>query len=472
MRIVPSLPLLAMAALASGQSTNTTSPIPPSSTTFWFPQPVDHFGLNNSTWNQQYLYNATFYKPGGPIYVLTPAESRLSNYYTDRTHFASLAQRTNGLLVAVEHRFYGKSNPMPDLSGASLKYHTIPNVLEDYASFIRAAQNNPSQVFSVPVTPGAKVVFAGGSYGGNVAAWMRAKYPDLVSGSWASSAIVYGRLQNYQFDQSYGTYLTSLGCGWDFGQAVSDLDSILLSGNATAIAAVQTKFGCPPLTAKDFAGLLSVLGTAYAMAPVTTNYNYANTFVCSYFNGTRSHLDTYAAIISDTITAMGYTQDSLSAMANTSLNIDNYALGQSSRVWYYQECTWSGNWQVAPPPSTGLTGYRSQLVDLDYFQPNCQNKFGSSIQIPVDVGSYNNNWFKILRGVSNIYYTTGSVDIWRDSTVAPSTGNVFVNSSSSPIFVIEGATHVQDLSADQPNDLPSVRWARALGDSQVLKWIS
>ncbi|KAJ2456875.1 hypothetical protein GGI02_006203, partial [Coemansia sp. RSA 2322] len=110
------------------------SAIPSSSTSYWFPQRVDHFGLNSTAWNQQYMVNATFYKAGGPIFLVTPGESPVSTFYIDRSHFTELAQKTNGLVVAVEHRFYGKSNPMPDLSGPSLRYHTVENVLEDFAS--------------------------------------------------------------------------------------------------------------------------------------------------------------------------------------------------------------------------------------------------------------------------------------------------------------------------------------------------
>ncbi|KAJ1961997.1 hypothetical protein GGI12_002921 [Dipsacomyces acuminosporus] len=379
MRALSLLFLLAAAATAA-----TSQPTPSSSSPFWFEQPVDHFGLNSSPWKQQYQYNATFYKPGGPIFVLSAGETPISNYYTDHTHFANLARRTNGLTVVVEHRFYGKSNPMPDLTGTSLKYHTIENVLADYASFIKAAKHDPSKVFSVPVSNNSKVIVAGGSYGGNVAAWMRAKYPNLVSGAWASSAIVYSRLENYQFDQSFGRHLGHLGCADDFSQAVQDLDSILLSGNDTAISEVQTKFGSPPLSAKDFAGFVSVMGTAFGMAPVTTDRDYVKDDVCSYFSSTRPPLDSYAAVILHAISFNRYTQDMIASMANTSLNIDNYSLGQSQRVWYYQECAWYGNWQVAPRPGTGLPAFRSRLVDLDYFQPNCQKKFGSNVKTPAD----------------------------------------------------------------------------------------
>ncbi|KAJ2334685.1 hypothetical protein GGI00_001739 [Coemansia sp. RSA 2681] len=473
MRAIFSLSLVAFAALATClPSIASTTAIPPSSTSYWFSQPVDHFSLNLSTWNQQYFVNATFYKLGGPIYMVTPGESPLSTYYTDRTHFTELAQKTNGLLVAVEHRFYGKSNPMPDLSGASLKHHTVENVLEDFAALIRSAKWAPHRVFPVPVSTNSKVVFAGGSYGGALAAYMRAMYPNLVAGAWSSSAVVQYRLQNYQLDQSWGRHLQALGCAKEVAKAVNDLDNILLSGNATAIRDIQASFGVPALTPRDFAGLVTSLISAAAMAPNYVDLDYTRNTVCSFFNGTRSSLDSYAMAVTSMIRSQGYSQADLTQIADTNINLDNYALGQVGRVWYYQECAWYGNWQVAPPKSCGLTPYRSQLVDLTYYQPNCKRKFGDHITIPANSDGFNSKWLGKLRGVSNIYYTVGSLDLWRGSSVLTWEGFALANTTASPIFLIEGGSHTQDLSKANPRDLPSLTASRVVGDRQVMKWIA
>ncbi|KAJ2517536.1 hypothetical protein GGI11_001951 [Coemansia sp. RSA 2049] len=452
-------------------SGNSDTAIPSSSTEFWFTQPVDHFGLNNNTWSQRYLFNATFYEPGGPIIVATPGESAVSSSLVDLSHFNYLAQMTNGLVVLVEHRFYGKSNPMPDLSGDSLKYHTVENTLEDFAAFIRAAKATPSQVFSLPVSKKSKVVFGGGSYAGSIAAWMRAKYPDLVAGAWASSAIIKYRLENYQFDQSWSKHLEALGCAQDVATAVEDLDSVLLSDNSTAYSELQSKFNLPALSPQDFAALANVFINSAAMAPTTKSGDYTQKTACSYFDGTRSPLDSYAAAVANVVSSGGYTQDSLVQMGDTSLGYTNYALGQSGRVWYYQECAWYGNWQVAPPSSTGLQRYRSQLVDLTYYQPNCNNKFGSDIQVPVDSDSFDSKWLGLLRSTTNIYYTVGAYDVWRGSNALSWDGYVLPNTTSSPVFLIDQATHCQDIAGHRTDDLDSVSLARQIGNNLVQQWI-
>ncbi|KAJ1720159.1 hypothetical protein LPJ53_005181 [Coemansia erecta] len=446
-----------------------------SNATYWFAQPVDHFGNTSSglaQWQQQYMINATYYQPGGPVFLITPGETPLTRYYADTTHLNTLAQSLHALVVAIEHRFYGDSNPTLDLSAASLQYLTIPNVLADFASFTRSVKQQPSKVFpGLAVPENSRVIFFGGSYAGNVAAWMRSEYPELIDGAWASSAVVYGRLQDYQYDQRFGAHLQSLGCGQCFAQAVSDLDQMLLSNDPQELLAAQQKFGIPELSASDTAALISALVSATANEPVSQMGDPMLPAVCAFFN-TSSCIDGYAAATNAAIQMMGLLPQQLLIMGNSSLALDYDALGQVPRVWYYQMCSWFGGWQVPPPASMHLTPYRSQLLDLDYWQGNCQKKFGTGVAVPVDVEGYNRRWFDTLRGVSNIYYTAGELEIWRDSTVVVESSLLGDVASGSRIRLIEGANHGQDIQAESDLDLDTVKEARRVGDRLVRRWLN
>ncbi|KAJ2516104.1 hypothetical protein H4217_004793 [Coemansia sp. RSA 1939] len=448
------------------------------------------------------MVNATFYRTGGPIYMSTAGETPLTRNDVDNTYATELAAATGGMVVSVEHRFYGQSNPLPDLSGNSLKYLTVDNVLEDFASVVRAIKANEtatnSTVIGLPVSVASEspVIFVGGSYPGAVAAWMRAKYPDLVAGAWSSAAAVYGRLENYQFDQGFGRHLKTAmvaggggsGCAECFAQAVADLDQILLSGDAARIAAVQERLGIPLLGTSDLANILTVLATIGALQPVTTVSDPVYSTVCVYFekglnqttdtkgSGYSACLNSYIAMINGLVAQSGLTPPMLVALGNSSLAVDNTALNQPQRVWYYQMCTWFGMWQVAPPlmsnsSSSGLVGYRSQLLDLDYFQSSCPKKFGAQAKDPADVDSFNAKWFEILRNTSNVLYTSGSLDPWRDSTVDTSWGNLVDPPGASVVLTIDGATHAQDLQPSRSTDLLSVKQARMLGKRLVKQWV-
>ncbi len=78
-----------------------------------------------------------------------------------------LAEKYGALIVAVEHRFYGKSMPKPDYTVESLKYLSSRQAQADlnlFRTFIAEKYAIPEQ---------AKWVTFGGSYPGMMAAWAR-----------------------------------------------------------------------------------------------------------------------------------------------------------------------------------------------------------------------------------------------------------------------------------------------------------
>lgn len=91
-----------------------------------------------------------------------------------------LATTHKGLLVDVEHRFYGLSYPTQDSSLPNLQYLSADQGLADLAriiAFVKKSYNTES----------SKVITVGGSYTGNLAAWFKSMYPHLSDGSIASS---------------------------------------------------------------------------------------------------------------------------------------------------------------------------------------------------------------------------------------------------------------------------------------------
>jgi hypothetical protein len=94
-------------------------------------------------------------------------------YVTNRTINGVLAQQAHGSAIVLEHRFFGESNPYPNLNVESLRYHTVAQAIEDNVYFARNVvlpQTNGSQLGPDK----APWVIFGGSYPGALVSWTMA----------------------------------------------------------------------------------------------------------------------------------------------------------------------------------------------------------------------------------------------------------------------------------------------------------
>ncbi|KAI0309978.1 serine carboxypeptidase S28-domain-containing protein, partial [Amylostereum chailletii] len=166
--------------------------LPPLNTTYYFDQLIDHGNPGLGTFKQRYWTTWNFYEPGGPIILSTPGESnaeRYTGYLTNRTINGQIAQQEKGAAIVLEHRYYGLSNPFPDLTVKSLKYHTIQQGVDDLEYFAKHVK--------LPMPGGDKVapgqapwILVGGSYAGALTAFTMVKYPDVFQAGYASSGVV------------------------------------------------------------------------------------------------------------------------------------------------------------------------------------------------------------------------------------------------------------------------------------------
>ena len=192
--------------------------LPPYKTIYYFDQLIDHHKPELGTFKQRYWHNYEFYKPGKPlrmsitmllsVYALSQVvlsclvlqersapmvrcslrppsiiDSHVvcpgfSAYLTNTTINGVIAQALDGATVLLEHRFFGKSNPYPDLSVKSLQVHTIEQAIEDLDYFARNVH------LPMPggdqVAPGkAPWIMIGGSYPGALVSWAMRAFVDF-----------------------------------------------------------------------------------------------------------------------------------------------------------------------------------------------------------------------------------------------------------------------------------------------------
>eukprot|EP01126_Amoeba_proteus_P042160 TRINITY_DN4579_c0_g1_i3.p1 TRINITY_DN4579_c0_g1~~TRINITY_DN4579_c0_g1_i3.p1 ORF type:complete len:140 (-),score=24.02 TRINITY_DN4579_c0_g1_i3:545-964(-) len=118
-------------------SKESSSSSPPSPPTLPSPQRLDHFASDHGrTWKQRYWVKDTYFNPNlpGPLFVQFGEEEPASEGLVNNMAMTSYGQQYGALLVAIEHRFYGNSQPLPDLSDLSLL--SVDQALADFAVLV------------------------------------------------------------------------------------------------------------------------------------------------------------------------------------------------------------------------------------------------------------------------------------------------------------------------------------------------
>jgi hypothetical protein len=115
----------------------------------------------------RYWYDATYYKPGGPVITLCsgedPGPDRLP--YLQKGIVYQLAKATHGIGVVLEHRYYGTSFPVPDLSVENMRFLTTEQALADTAYFAENIVFEGLEDLKLTASDAPWIVY-GGSYAG------------------------------------------------------------------------------------------------------------------------------------------------------------------------------------------------------------------------------------------------------------------------------------------------------------------
>ncbi|KAG8897694.1 hypothetical protein FRB99_007983, partial [Tulasnella sp. 403] len=166
----------------------------PHETEHWFDQLIDHSNSSAGTFRQRYYFSDQYYGgDGSPIVFSTPGEVNAEPYtmylHGPRVHLPMM-MKLGAAGVVLEHRFFGKSSPWPDLTTEHLKYLTVDQSIEDLAYFVQNVQLpwNATQYNSRPDS--VPWIHVGCSYPGLLAAYFQEKYPSTFAATWASSAPV------------------------------------------------------------------------------------------------------------------------------------------------------------------------------------------------------------------------------------------------------------------------------------------
>jgi hypothetical protein len=229
-------------SVTSGSSAGVDSA---ASTHFFDDAVLDHFSSSfaapSQKWSQRYYVDSTFWKGEGyPVFLYIGGEGPQSAP-SSRLFMWSLAEEHGALMLSLEHRFYGESQPTADMSVTNLAFLTSEQALADanrFIEYVKGATADDTQSTPALVLPSSasssKVVAFGGSYPGNLATWIKLKYPASVVGSVGSSAPVFANYDYVQYAEVVGAALA-----YDTIGGSSECEATVAEGVAQLMALVN-----------------------------------------------------------------------------------------------------------------------------------------------------------------------------------------------------------------------------------------
>ncbi|CAI2366003.1 unnamed protein product [Moneuplotes crassus] len=417
-----------------------------------YTQKLDHFNpQNKETFAQRYFDIDKYWDPEtGPLFLYICGEG-ICQQPADNSFVVNLAKKFNGRVVALEHRYYGYSQPKPDWSTENLQFLTPDQGLADLAQFATDKSREFTEQHGIPFR---RWITVGGSYPGAMSAWFRAKYPHIAFASLASSAVVNAIKDYHQYDgQIYKSTLKSgEWCPNKYIELIKAFEQAFDEGKADE---VFSKIGFRPgdVTPLDFLGFLGNF-------PAGAVQYGSRRALCSQISEAGDNLDDYINFIRNALNSHNLKIDDFFVGDSTSHTLDPYA---NMRQWTYQICSNLGYFQTY---SRDTPAMRSEQINLDFWRDQCSKEFG------VDIFPDTDHWNELYGGKdlvsSRIIFTNGGEDPWQHASVTETDNPTYHT------FVIDcdDCAHCVDLYGDKPTDAPEITEARSQIADILEGWIA
>ncbi|THU93213.1 peptidase S28 [Dendrothele bispora CBS 962.96] len=426
---------------------------------FFITMPLDHFSntsLNGtSTFQNRYWINATYYEPGGPVFLFDSGEQNaapLLPYYLQEFHGLSatmrLAKRYKGIAILWEHRYYGKSMPFPvnaETTPEQWQFLTTEQALEDVIFFANSFSNDTlnsssidtSDPLSLPLHPSTVPwIWLGGSYPGVRGAFLRVRNPEVIFATWASSAPVHAQVDMASYYKAAERSLTR-NCSADWVAVTKHVDTVLQGSNETL--ATETKFrllkarlsgpggnttGADGLTMEQANSTSNVNAAGILMDPLNfyQYYGFAASLLpfCNLLetrNFTAEPLEGGVVSSAEGQQGIDQTFDAF-LVALAELDYDSIPSQDdpaTDRAWMRQYCSEYGFYQRGDPNNP--LSIETSFLSLNLFQQQCNETFADHLPTWPQVGNLNKygGW---EMNVSNVLFTNGEFDPWRTMGLA------------------------------------------------------
>ncbi|CAH0474543.1 unnamed protein product [Peronospora belbahrii] len=432
---------------------------------------LDHFVpvSKRTMWKQRYQINEEFWGGHGfPVFLYIGGEGPLGpKALTNRTFIYYLAEQHRALLVALEHRFYGKSYPTTDMSLRNLFYLSSEQALADLAHF-------HSFVTEKYGLTDEKWVAFGGSYPGNLAAWVKLKYPALFAATVASSAPLHVKTNFYEYMEVVGDGLRYFGggeCYHEVEQAIVQLGQLMDGGKESRDYVDELFKPCDPMANEfdDSVFEASIMGAFQDIAQYNGIHEGLMTLeeVCKHFVEPGNALKKLASFINKT--RVGDCLDSkFEGAVNGTVEVlsrDQFDGKSSARQWVYQTCNEFGYFQTTTSARSPFHSLHA-VTEANVGTEICKRVY--KMNVSPDVAGANLDYGSLGIEVEGVTFPSGTIDPWHALAVENATK---LHSHSSQAVYIEGTAHCGDMYYPSETDTAPLQWAHAKIAAQVFSYV-
>ena len=479
---------------------------------YWFETDVDHFNFRppphgNNTFPLRYFISEEFVEEplsrssspsSHPCFFYAGNEADITVFIENSGFIFETAREMHALVVFAEHRYYGESFPFGGAATAltpqNISYLTVEQAMADF----NLLNVHLREKFNL--APSSPFVVFGGSYGANLALWLRLKNPNLWAGAIASSATPLKHL--LRESNAFNEIVAEV-----YGNVSSVCPDLVRSGWRQLYRNATTFLGreqiakemnlCQPFQSMQGAEFLHGIISDALETMVQYGYPYESSFynpvppypfraACKrmlkygtglgalraaaeiYYNHT-GQIGNCFDFEGGAITSGGAPrfwartgQMHFRLREALAMQMQVEANDPTALAWGYQTCT-----EVYQPmPTNGVTD-----MEVPY-EPNATEYFHHCLQrwgvVPRP------NWEEIFFGGadigagSNIFLSSGQLDPWRAAGIQ---SKPLSAPESIIVRIIERGAHHLDLQHSNPRDPPSVVNVRAEERQAIRKWM-
>ncbi|XP_026486617.2 putative serine protease K12H4.7 [Vanessa tameamea] len=427
--------------------------------TRWIEQNLDHFDpKERRKWNMRYFEGLNFWKLDGPIYLFLGGESSASSGWIYTGIMYDLAKETHGAMFVSEHRYYGQSKPLNTTDVNNFKYLSSVQALADNAKLLKSIK-------LLPIFKNSKVVVIGGSYSGNLAAWMRLKYPDLVDAAIASSGPVLAKTDFYEYlekvNDNYEQY-GGTGCLDNIRNIFARYDKLL-----------QSSEGIEQLKKEE--NICNECDMTVSENQQLFFVSKADVFMYNSQYGTTDTIEDHCKTLNRTLelkTSQNASKPNFWSERTQCYSYDFNAMIEEFRAeendwilaWVYQTCTEFGYFQTTTSKSQPFT----DNIRLDFYTKMCTALYGAEFdekRVDASVKRTNEMYGGLKPNVTNVVFSNGDLDPWSSLSVLEDL------SYKAPAVVIPRASHCRDLFSNIKGDSEELREARKHIRYLIKNWI-